>query len=58
MKYLGADGEITWSIRGEEVVLWKLMDYWIVEKETVYEDCDHVVTWMKDYVESSVIMEW
>ena len=23
------------------------MDHWIVEKEAVYEESDHVVTWMK-----------
>ena len=37
------------------MVLWKRMDHWIVEKEIVYEDCDHVATWVKNYVESSVI---
>ena len=54
MKNLGTDGRIAWS-RSEEVVLWKRVEHWIVEKETVYEQCDHVATWMKNHVESSVI---
>jgi len=31
------------------------MDHWIVKKEIIYEDCYHVATWMKRYVESSII---
>jgi hypothetical protein len=43
-KNLGTDGRIAWPIRSEEVVLWKHMDHWTVDKETVYEDYDHVAT--------------
>jgi hypothetical protein len=55
LKNLDTDERIAGSIRSEEVVLWKHMDHWIMEKETVYEDCDHVATWMRNYVESSTI---
>jgi hypothetical protein len=56
LKNLGTDGKITWSIISIEVVLWKCVDNWILEKETVYENCDHVAMWIKNHVERSTIM--
>lgn len=32
----------SWSIRSKEVVLWKCVDHWKVQKETVYKECDHL----------------
>jgi hypothetical protein len=55
LKNLGIDGRLAWSIRSKEVVLRKCVEHWIVEKEIVYENCDHVAMWMKNHVERSVI---